>query len=41
MFDKARSDDKELVRVDADHYGFARTEPREVPIRDAAPRVTQ
>jgi hypothetical protein len=41
MFDNAGSEDKELVRVNADHYGFTRTGPREAPIREAASRVAQ
>lgn len=35
MFDNARSSDKELVRIAADHYGFADTEPRESTILEA------
>ena len=35
MFDNAAAADKELVRIDADHYGFADTEPREATILEA------
>jgi pimeloyl-ACP methyl ester carboxylesterase len=41
MFNNARTEDKALVRVDADHYGFARTGPREATIREAAAQITQ
>ena len=41
MFENAAADDKELVLVNADHYGFARTEPREATIYEAGAAVTQ
>lgn len=34
MFDRAAAADKELVRIDANHYGLARTEPRDTPIQE-------
>jgi len=41
MFENARATDKELVRVSADHYGFARTDPKESTIHEAGSLVTQ
>jgi hypothetical protein len=41
MFESAATTDKKLFHVDADHYGFARSEPREAPIIEGAGRVTQ
>ncbi|MBL7493337.1 nuclear transport factor 2 family protein [Frankia sp. AgB1.9] len=35
IFDRAGAEDRELGHVDANHYGLARTEPREAPIVEA------
>jgi hypothetical protein len=41
MFQNAAATDKKLFHVDADHYGFSSSEPREAPIIEGAGEVTQ
>ena len=41
MFERSTAEDKELVHVNADHYGFSRTEPRDATIHEAGSTMTR